>query len=503
MKDEKNILLEVKNISKEFPGVKALDSVNMKLFPGKVHGLVGENGAGKSTLIKIISGVYQPTSGEIFFQGEKQNINNPSYALHLGIVPVHQELNLEPHLSISENIFIGRQPKTKMGFVDYEKMNSLATHWLEELDIHIDPKMPLGMISIAEKQMVYIARAISLDAKILIFDEPTSSLTDREKESLFQAIRKLTKKKIGVIYISHRLEEVFEICDFLTIMRDGVVVAEKEISEISSEFIIQKMVGRDIAKYQKDRITSNEPVLEVKNLSVKGILKDITFTINKGEIVGLAGLVGAGRTELARAIFGDLPLASGEIKINGKQTMINSPSDAIKAGIGLVPEDRKEQGLVLGLPVFINICLAILSKITNLGVINHRLETKSANKFVNQLSIKTPSIFQQVQFLSGGNQQRVVIAKWLATNPKILIVDEPTRGIDVGAKAEIHTLLNELAKNGVAILMISSELPEVLSMSDRILIMHRGKIKAEVAGNRTSEEEVMAYATGQLQVNNL
>ena len=494
---QKKPIIEVDNITKVFPGVRALDKVGLKLLPGEVHGLVGENGAGKSTLIKIISGVYQPNSGEIFFNGIKQIIRDPSFALHLGIVPVHQEINLEQHLSVAENIFIGRQPKTKLGLIDYREMNRLAAEWLNELGVHIDPKMPLGMISIAERQMVSIARAISLDAKVLIFDEPTSSLAEHETNALFKAIRKLKKKDIGIIYISHRLEEVFKICDCLTIMRDGSVVAEKNMSEVTSESIIRMMIGRDIKEmYQKDRLRIGKQVLEVRNLSVKGILNDISFEINSGEIVGIAGLVGAGRTELVRAIFGDLQKASGKVFIDGKEVKINTPADSIKAGIGLVPEDRKEQGLVLGLPVANNICMAIMSKITNLGIINRKKETEFANQYVNQLSIRTPSIDQPVQYLSGGNQQRVVIAKWLATKPKLLLVDEPTRGIDVGAKAEIHALLNELAKNGVAILMISSELPEILAMSDRILVMHQGQLKAELSGKKATEEEVMRYAIG-------
>ncbi len=495
---QKKPIIEVGKITKVFPGVRALDKVSLKLLPGEVHGLVGENGAGKSTLIKIISGVYQPTSGEIIFNGIKQIIRDPSFALHLGIVPVHQELNLEQHLSVAENIFIGRQPKTKLGFVDYREMNRLAAEWLNELGVHIDPDMPLGMISIAERQMVSIARAISLDARVLIFDEPTSSLSERETNALFQAIRKLKKKAIGIIYISHRLEEVFQICDCLTIMRDGSVVAEKNISAVTSESIIRMMIGRDIKEmYQKERLKIGKQVLEVSNLSVKGILKDISFKINSGEIVGIAGLVGAGRTELVRAIFGDLRKTTGKVFIDGKEVKINTPADGIKAGIGLVPEDRKEQGLVLGLSVANNVCMAIISKITSLGIINRKKETEFANQYINQLSIRTPSIDQQIQYLSGGNQQRVVIAKWLATNPKLLLVDEPTRGIDVGAKAEIHALLNELAKKGVAILMISSELPEILAMSDRILVMQQGQLRAELTGRKATEEEVMRYAIGQ------
>jgi ribose transport system ATP-binding protein len=373
----------------------------------------------------------------------------------------------------------------------------MASEWLTDLGVNINPTMPLGMVSIAERQMVSIARAISLDAKVLIFDEPTSSLSDRETNALFQAIRKLKKKGIGIIYISHRLEEVFQICDYLTIMRDGSVVAEKNITEVTSESIIRMMIGRDIKEmYHKERQKVGKQILEVRNLKVKGILKDISFTINSGEIVGIAGLVGAGRTELVRAIFGDLTKSSGQVLIDGKHVKINTPADAIKAGIGLVPEDRKEQGLVLGLPIANNIVMAIISKISSFGIINRKKEDEFANRYVNQLSIRTPSIHQPVQYLSGGNQQRVVIAKWLATNPKLLLVDEPTRGIDVGAKAEIHALLNELAKNGVAILMISSELPEILAMSDRILVMHQGQLKAELSGKKATEEEVMRYAIG-------
>jgi ribose transport system ATP-binding protein len=337
-----------------------------------------------------------------------------------------------------------------------------------------------------------------LDAKVLIFDEPTSSLSEHETNALFQAIRKLKKKDIGIIYISHRLEEVFQICDCLTIMRDGSVVAEKNITEVNSESIIRMMIGRDIKEmYHKEKLKMGKQILEVRNLNVKGILKDVSFTVNGGEIVGIAGLVGAGRTEMVRAIFGDLTKSSGQILIEGKPIKINSPADGIKAGIGLVPEDRKEQGLVLGMPVSNNISMAIFSKIASFGILNRGKEKHFADSYVKQLSIRTPSIDQPVQYLSGGNQQRVVIAKWLATNPKLLLVDEPTRGIDVGAKAAIHALLSELAQKGVAILMISSELPEILAMSDRILVMHQGKLKAELAGKKTTEEEVMRYAIGQ------
>jgi len=497
MANEHTPLLEARQISKEFPGVKALDHVDLQLKPGEVRALVGENGAGKSTLIKIISGVYQPTEGEIYLNGTREEIADPYEALQRGIAPVHQEVNLEPYLSVAENIFIGRQPKNKMGLVDYKKMNADATRWLTELGVTIDPDLPLGMASIAERQMVAIVRAVSLEAKVLIFDEPTSSLTQKEIDHLFQVIKGLKEKHIGIIYISHRLEEIFQICDTITIMRDGVVVANELLKKMNTDSIVKMMIGRDLKDmYIKTKAKIGEPVLEVKNVFVKGILNDISFSLKAGEILGISGLVGAGRTELARALFGDLPISSGQVIIDGKSVKTKNPKSAIKSGIGLIPEDRKDLGLVIELPVKNNISMTIFKILSKFGVVNQSKETKIAGDYVNQLAIKTPSLEQKVKFLSGGNQQRVVIAKWLATNPKILIVDEPTRGIDVGAKAEIHKLLDELANQGVAILMISSELPEIIAMSDRVLVIYQGRIRAELQGKRINEEEIMRYATG-------
>lgn len=491
-------LVQMLNISKVFPGVHALNQVSLSVDLGEIRALVGENGAGKSTLIKILSGVYQPTEGAILIDGKKEHIANPAVAIRLGIAPVHQEISLEPYLSIAENIFLGRQPLNRLGLIDHRKMNEDARVWLQKLDIATDPSTPLGTISIAERQMVAIARAVSLDAHVLIFDEPTSSLTARETERLFDVIRKLKQNKLAIIYISHRMEEIFRICDSLTVMRDGRVVDTRAISEVNTDEVIRMMIGRDLKDmYQKTMSQIGQPVLEIRNLSVKGIINDISFTIHRGEIVGISGLVGAGRTELARAIFGDLYYETGQILIDGKPIHPKNPRDSIRAGVGLVPEDRKEQGLVLALPVRNNISVTIFPQITRAGFINSILETKIVESYVTRLAIKTPSIKQQVQFLSGGNQQRVVIAKWLATNPKVLIIDEPTRGIDVGAKSEIHALLNQLASNGVGILMISSELPEVLAMSDRILVMHQGRIKAELQGKHATEEVIMRYATGQ------
>lgn len=491
-------LLEMRSISKSFPGVRALHQVSLELRAGEVRALVGENGAGKSTLIKILAGVYQPTEGQILLDGQPQLIRDPAHALRLGIVPVHQEVNLEPYLSIAENIFIGRQPRNRFGLIDFGQMNREAARWLADLGVATDPALPLGMCSIAERQMVAIARAVSLDARVVIFDEPTSSLTLRETERLFSVIRRLQAKKIAVLYISHRMEEIFQICDSLTVLRDGALVATQTLRTVTTDSVIRMMIGRDLQDlYQKQPTAVGPPVLEVKQLTVQGILKDISLTLHQGEILGVAGLVGAGRTELARAIFGDLPYQKGEIWVEGRRIRPTCPDDCIAAGIGLVPEDRKEQGLVLPMPVKNNISLAVLNKLSWLGVIRARRETELAQDSVRRLAIKTPSIRQQVQYLSGGNQQRVVIARWLATHPKVLLVDEPTRGIDVGAKSEIYALLNRLASQGVAILMISSELPEILAMSDRILVMYQGRIRAELPGPQATEETILRFATGQ------
>jgi ribose transport system ATP-binding protein len=488
-------LIQAENISKRFPGVQALDQVNLSVRPGQVHALVGENGAGKSTLIKILCGAYQADSGQIYFDGKPVEIKDPAVALSMGIVPVHQEINLQPYLTVAENIFIGRQPKRKLGLINYQEMNQQARAWMDQLGIEVDPTMPLGMISVAERQMVAIARAVSLDAQVLIFDEPTSSLTDRETELLFEVIGRLVEKNIGIIYITHRMGEIFEICDVLTVMRDGHVVGHDRIESVKTEDVIRMMIGRQL---QETNLRSpgplGETILEVEHLTVRGILNDISFKLHKGEIVGVSGLVGAGRTELARALFGDMRIASGSIRINGQPFNPTSPKKALEAGMGFVPEDRKEEGLVLELSVKKNVTMTIFSKIIDLLFLNNARQEEIARGYVEKLAIKTPTIHQKVQFLSGGNQQRVVVSKWLATDPKILIVDEPTRGIDVGAKAEIHTLLRDLANEGVAILMISSELPEILALSDRVLVMRQGRIAANLKGSTATQEEIMIHA---------
>jgi ribose transport system ATP-binding protein len=493
------VLLELRDVSKTFPGVRALDGVSFELRAGEVHALMGENGAGKSTMVKILSGVYRPDYGTILHQGQPIQVRDPSHAQSLGISPVHQELHLEPYLSVAENIFLGRQPIGRFGLIDNRRMNREASRLLKGLGVAIDPTALIGSISVAERQIVSIARAVSTDARIMIFDEPTSSLTEREIALLFRTIDQLRAKGIGIIYITHRMDEIFRVCDRVTVFRDGRHVSTELVAETNLRELISKMIGREISDQSpREARLIGEPVLEVRHLVKRGVLNDISFVVHRGEIVGMAGLVGAGRTELARAIFGDMIMDGGEILVEGCRLRLNhAPREAIAAGIGLVPEDRKEQGLVTGLSVQQNIGMPIMRVLSRFGLVNVTSERRLAKHFVTQLAIRTPSVDQKVMFLSGGNQQRVVIAKWLATEPKILIVDEPTRGIDVGAKAEIHALLRDLVKQGVAILMISSELPEILAMSDRVLVMHQGRVIGEVAHHEATQENIMHYATGQ------
>jgi ABC-type sugar transport system ATPase subunit len=492
-------LFELVDIAKSFPGVRALDGVSFGLRPGEVHALLGENGAGKSTLVKIMSGVYRPDRGTIRIDGREVTISDPTEAQALGIVPVHQELHLEPYLTVAENIFLGRQPIGRFGLIDHARMNREAQAIIDGLGVSLDPSAKVLALSVAQRQIIAIARAASTTARIVIFDEPTSSLTERETNLLFELIERLKARGLGIIYISHRMEEIFRICDRVTVFRDGKLVGSKPVAETDLRELIAMMVGRDISDlFRKETAKIGDVVLDVKGLAKRGVFRDITLTVRRGEIVGIAGLVGAGRTELARTIFGDLSYDAGEIRI-GDEILPpgHSPRRAIAAGIGLVPEDRKEQGLVTGLPVRHNISMALLRTLSRFGVLSFRRERKLAETYVARLAIKTPTVDQKATFLSGGNQQRVVIAKWLATNPKLLIVDEPTRGVDVGAKAEIHALLCDLAKQGMAIIMISSDLPEILAMSDRVAVMHQGRIVAEMAAGGLTQEAIMHHATGQ------
>jgi ABC-type sugar transport system ATPase subunit len=490
-------LLELCDISKTFPGVRALRGVRFDLRAGEVHALMGENGAGKSTLVKILCGIYQPDSGAILINGQPIRIQNPVHAGALGISPVHQELHMEPFLSVAENIFLGHQPTGRFGLIDRKRMNLEAAGLLKRLGVAIDPTALVGNISIAHRQIVAIARSISTDAKVVIFDEPTSSLSHHEAELLFAMIHRLRNQGLAIIYISHRMEEIFRLCDRVTVFRDGCHIGTRAVAEMDLPNLITMMIDRDLSDlFRKEEAPLGAPVLTVRNLTKHGVLEDIPLTLRRGEIVGLAGLVGAGRTELARTIFGDLGFDEGEIEVDGRLLRNPTPRTAIAAGIGLVPEDRKDQGLVTGLSLQANIGMPLMPSLSRFGIVDAARERLLAETYIRQLAIRTPAVDQKAVFLSGGNQQRVVIAKWLATRPKVLIVDEPTRGVDVGAKAEIHGLLCSLAKQGLAVLMISSDLPEILAMSDRILVMHQGRLVGATSGKGATQEEIMHYATG-------
>ena len=487
-------LLEMRGITKRFPGVTALDRVDFELEKGEVHVLLGENGAGKSTLIKMLSGVYEPDEGEILLNGEPVSISSATVAQELGISTIYQEFNLVPQLTVAENVFLGRQPR-RFGLVNRRRMNKEARELLERMKVRVDPGALVSDLGVAQRQMVEIAKALSLDARILIMDEPTASLSGREVERLFDIIRGLKSEEVSMIFISHHLEEVAEIGDRVTVLRDGKFVDRVPASTDRSEFV-RMMVGRSIEnQFPRRRPEIGEVLLEVKNLSREGVLEDISFEVRAGEVVGMAGLVGAGRTELARAIFGIDPVDSGEVWVEGRRMERVDPREAKHRGLGFVTEDRQGQGIVPPLSVAENLGLASLEESTHVGLVNRREQRKQAEKMIENLNIRTPGPEQEIRYLSGGNQQKVVIGKWLLVDSKVLIMDEPTRGIDVGAKVEIYELMNELTENGAGILMISSELPEVLGMSDRILVMSGGRITGELSVEEANGENVMELAT--------
>ncbi len=492
------LALEMRHITKTYPGVRALEDVSFDLRPGEVHAMVGENGAGKSTLMKILAGAQPMDSGEILINGSPVHIDSPQKAMDLGVSIIYQEFNLVPYLNAAENIFLGREPRAFLpGFVDFGTMYREAQKIIDRLGVHVNVRTPVNRLSIAQQQMVEIGKATSRESKIIVMDEPSATLTDHELRSLFTLILQLRAEGHSIVYISHRMEEIFEICDRVTILRDGHWVATDDIKNLKREDIIKLMVGRELKQMiPKEPAEIGEPALRVINLNRKGLLKNINITVHKGEVLGIAGLVGAGRTELARCIFGADPFDSGQIELFGKPVKVRSPQDAIKMGIGLVTEDRKAQGLVLGMVVRENITLANLPEISTFNFIQGGREREVSRKYVSDLQVKTPSIEQTVQNLSGGNQQKVVLAKWLFTDSKVLIFDEPTRGIDVGAKTEIYMLMNKLAKQGVAIIMISSELPEIMGMSDRIAVMHEGEIAGELNREEATQEKIMHLATG-------
>ena len=491
-------LLRMANISKHFPGVQALDNVDFEVYPGEIVGLLGENGAGKSTLIKILSGVYTKDQGSIYFRGESIDPKNPQDSQSLGISTIYQELALVPQLSVAENLFLNREPRLipALGMIDFKKMEADARIILHDLGVDIPPNKLLKDLTVAAQQMVEITKAVSRNANLILMDEPTSALSNKEVKAIFEIMNRLKEKGVSVVFVSHRLEEVMKIVDRVIVMRDGQRVGELPIQEASMEKIIRLMVGREVGLFHKIEKEIKEPVLEVRGLSGNNLVKDVSLTVRKGEIVGLAGLVGAGRTDVARLIFGADRRTSGTILINNEPVQINNPSDAVEYGIGWVPEDRKQQGLVLGMNMKENASIAILQRISNLfGVINLKQQNEIVKNYIKKLNIATSSMEKQVNELSGGNQQKVVLAKWLATKPKVLIMDEPTRGIDVGAKAEVHALISQLAKEGMAILMISSEMPEIMGMSDRVIVMCQGRITGEFDTADFDQEEIMTCAT--------
>ena len=493
-------VLELKNISKEFPGVNVLKRVNFDLKHGEVHAIVGENGAGKSTLIKILAGVYPPNGGEIYRNGKLAKIKNPREGIDSGISVIYQEFNLVPYLSAAKNIFLGREHRRKWLplLIDYPSLYRATTQVLESIGSDINPRTKVVDLGVAEKQLVEMAKALSLNASILVMDEPTATLTEREIRNLFCIINDLKKKGVSIIYISHRLEEIFEIADRITVLRNGEIINTMRTSDVQSvDEIIELMVGRSMSAYfpREFKHELGEVALEVKCLTQKQTFRDVSFHVRCGEIVALSGLVGAGRTEVARAVFGADAHESGEIRLFGK-VLKPDPQKSVAIGVGFIPEDRKNEGLCLILPIRENITMAYLSRLFPSGFIRPPKESALVSKYINALKIKTPSMMRTVKYLSGGNQQKVVVAKWLCTQARLFIFDEPTRGVDVGAKTEIHQLMDELVRQGAAILMISSELPEVLHMSDRIYVMKEGCITKELRREEADQETVLKYSIG-------
>ncbi|MBE6044249.1 sugar ABC transporter ATP-binding protein [Clostridium thermopalmarium] len=490
-----SVFLKMENIHKRFPGVYALKNVNLEVRKGEVHGLLGENGAGKSTLMKILGGVHAQDEGKVYVEGVDCGIITPSKAVELGIGFVHQELNLAESLTVAENVYMGRLPyKNKaLGIVDYKKLYEDTDKIIKKLGINIKPTDIVGELETAKKQMVEIAKAISLNAKIIIFDEPTTSLSNKDVANLFKVIETLKSEGVASIYISHRLNEIFDICDRATVLRDGTFIGTCEIKEISQEKLINMMVGRELKDlFPKEIFTPGEVVLETKDLcDTTGKIKNINIKARKGEILGIAGLVGSGRSEVMRLIFGADPIGGGEIKINGNKVKIKSPEDAIKNGICLLTEDRKKQGLSLIMSVADNITITSLKNF----FLDHKALKEVASKYVNALRIKTSNLDTMAGTLSGGNQQKIVLAKWLNTNSDIFIFDEPTKGIDVGAKAEIYDIMNDLVRKGKVVIMISSELPELLGMSDRVYVMCEGRITGELNRDEATQEKIMELAT--------
>jgi rhamnose transport system ATP-binding protein len=489
--------LALVNVSKSFGAVRALQGVTLELHAGEVHALAGENGAGKSTVVKTFAGVYRPDSGDVRLDGDPVVFHGPGDAQQAGVAVIYQEPTLFPDLSVAENIFMGRQPRSGLRRIDRRTMHAETAKLFERLGVALEPRQPARGLSIADQQMVEIAKAISRNARVLIMDEPTAALTGQEVARLFAVTKTLREQGCAVLFISHRLEEIFEICQRVTTLRDGRFIATESVDDLTPDDLVQRMVGRELDElYPKQDVEAGEVALKVSRLTREGVFTDVSFEVRRGEIVALAGLVGAGRSEVARAIFGIDRRDAGQVTVAGRRLPAASPTAAMAAGLALVPEDRRQQGLVMELSIERNMGLTQLGKLRRGPLISRTLERDRAKDWALRLQLKYSKLSDAVAVLSGGNQQKVVLAKWLATGPSVLIVDEPTRGIDVGTKAEVHRLLSELAADGLAILMISSDLPEVLGMADRVLVMHEGRLTAEISRTDATEESVMAAATG-------
>ncbi|RWR05833.1 sugar ABC transporter ATP-binding protein [Paenirhodobacter populi] len=489
-------LLEIEGIRKEFPGVLALNDVQFRLRPGTVHALMGENGAGKSTLMKIIAGIYTPDRGTIRLRGEEVELNGPLDALKRGIAMIHQELALMTWMTVAENIWIRREPKNAFGLIDHRKMAEQTRELFDQLKIRIDPTAEISTLTVAQRQMVEIAKAVSYQSDVLIMDEPTSALTETEVDHLFDIIRDLRARGIGIVYITHKMNELFEIADEFSVFRDGTYVGTHASADVTRDDIIRMMVGREITDmFPKEEAKITDVILSVENLSLPGVFHGITFDLRKGEILGVAGLVGSGRSNVAEALFGVVPATEGTIRIDGRPVTIRSSADAMREGMALLTEDRKETGCFLQLSILENMQIAALHQgHVKAGFVDEQGLTKLCEDMKGRLRVKTPNLDERIENLSGGNQQKVLIARWLLTKPRILILDEPTRGIDVGAKAEIHRLISKLAQEGVAVIMISSELPEVLGMSDRILVMHEGHMTGILDRAEANQVKIMELA---------
>ncbi len=489
---------ELRGISKRFAATQALDDVSLDLLPGEVHGLVGENGAGKSTLVKILAGVHQPDSGMIRLDGETTQIHGPAHSRALGITVVHQEPRLFPDLTVAENVFIGHAPSGRLGTIDWGAMRRAAQSLFDELDVQFDVDAPVRGLSMADQQLIEIAKSLSVDGRVLILDEPTASLSAHEVERLFAIVRRLRDRGASVLFVSHRLDEVFALCDRATVLRDGRHVTTSATSDLTTADLVRQMVGRAVSLFPKVETPVGEVLLEVRDLGRIGVFRDVGFSVRAGEIVGFAGLVGAGRTEVARVLFGIDRRDGGEIRVDGTAVNFASPSDAMRAGIAYLPEDRRQEGLVLDFSIAQNVTLPILPRLFPRFLVRPSSERTVAHDYTQQFDVRMTGVDQLAGALSGGNQQKVVLAKWLASKPRILILDEPTRGIDIGAKVEVHRIISELAASGLGIILISSDLPEVLAMCDRIVVFHEGRITAEIARDRATQERVMFAATGNL-----